>query len=229
MANVPNTSFIPKRGPTRSNRGTRTRQIHAFTVLSYILLFATLVAVGGVFLYDRYVTQQLQLEVEALSSEISSFSEADMQRVQDFDKRLRQAQSRVDVSVSIVSIFEALERSTINSVQILDLSVDREEDEQYVLAAAIKTDSFDSSIFQRGVLQRESAITASSITELDVHEATSENNSPTEVTFTAKIGIPLNSIPYIPDEAVLEVTEDVAVDALPEVVDELEVSNSDSL
>ena len=55
-------SFIPKRGPVKRQRRAGSRQIYLFTVISYVLFSATLVASVGVFLYERYIEDQLENE-----------------------------------------------------------------------------------------------------------------------------------------------------------------------
>jgi hypothetical protein len=162
-----NNSFIPKRGPVdkKKNRVT-SRPVYVFTLISYILMFATLIAVAGSYFYSKVVDQNLQQEIALLNAEISSFSESDMQKVLDFDSRLIQAADRLNNSVSVASVFDALEAATIDTVQISTLDLVREADDQFVLSAAIATDSFDSTIFQRGVYQRNQTISDIEITTL---------------------------------------------------------------
>jgi hypothetical protein len=207
MTDPSNSSFIPKRGPATQKRRVVSRQVYIFTIGSYILLFATLLASGGVFLFDRYVDKQFEESVAELNSAIAAFSETDMQRVLDFDSRLSQAAGRLDASVSMVSVFEALEDATIDTVQVDGLTIVRDNDSKYVLEAAINTDSFDSTIFQRGVYKRNSSI--SSVEVSDVKKSPPSDNVSEEdqvaaaretalplVTFSAVLEIPVSEVPY---------------------------------
>lgn len=202
MADLSSNSFIPKRGPVKRSRGAASRQVYVFTIISYVLMFATLLATGSVYLYGKYVNKQLDGEVSALNTEINSFSEADMQQVIEFDRRLGQAYDRLDNSVSIVSVFEALEAATIDTVQISTLDIVREKDEKFVLSASIETDSFDSTIFQRGVFKRSQTIESVAISGV---QATSKNgessgsdvSSRQLITFTAQLEVPLPYVPYV--------------------------------
>lgn len=230
MADLLSNSFIPKRGPVKRNRETASRQVYFFTIISYVLMFATLLAAGSVYLYAKYIDRQLENEVAALNSEINSFSEADMQQVIEFDRRLSQAHNRLNNSVSIVSVFDALEAATIDTVKIVSLDLNREKDEKFILSASIETDSFDSTIFQRGVYKRNQII--DSVLISGVQSASKESDSDGKsassrplITFTAELEVPLSAVPYVdninqvrPDpitEPVLEqvINEDVGVES----------------
>lgn len=195
-------SFIPKRGPTKKKRNTATRQVFIFTYISYILTFATLLAAGGVFIYERVVNQQLTDEIAALNQEIDSFSQTDMQRVTEFDQRLQQAAGKLDASVSIASLFQSLELATVEKVKILELNLNRVGDQELDLVASIETDSFDSTIFQRGIYTRNQVI--SEVTVSDVVRTPSSvdaegrviTDSEPMVTFEANLIIPVSEVPY---------------------------------
>ncbi len=205
-----NNSFIPKRGPVnKKKQGAASRPVYVFTIISYILMFSTLIATGGVYFYGKVVDKQLSNEVTALNTAISSFSESDMQRVLEFDLRLSQAENRLSHSVSVASVFDALESATIDTVQVASLDLKREKDEQFILAATIETDSFDSTIFQRGVYQRNQTISNVAITSLqngntsnliDKKDNTFDNSIP-EITFIAELNVPLTAVPYVANQA----------------------------
>lgn len=207
MPDPSNSSFIPKRGPAaRTKRKVASKQVYIFALISYVVMFATLLAAGGVFLYQKYLEKNLNTEITALNSEIASFSKERMNMVLEFNARLEQASDRVANSVSLGSIFSALEAATIESVVLNDLTMERVGDEKYLLSASVITDSFDSTIFQRGVVER-NPVTISSITILDLQAAVGEvpeneaapaQGGLNQVTFTAEFEVPVSSIPAVP-------------------------------
>ena len=207
MADLSSNSFIPKRGPVKHSRGTASRKVYVFTLISYVLMFATLLATGSVYLYAKYVDKQLESEVSALNTEINSFSEADMQKVLDFDRRLTQAYDRLNNSVSIVSVFEALESATIDTVKVKTLDIVRENDEKFILSATVETDSFDSTIFQRGVYQRNQTIESVMVSGVQaaVEDSGSEDSGSEEdvdlytspISFSVQLEVPLSAVPYV--------------------------------
>ncbi len=198
MPDPSNNSFIPKRGPAaHGKRGPASRRVYVFTLISYVLLFATLLASAGMYLYTRHLNNQLDSEIVAFNKEINSFSEESMQKVLAFNNRLKQASTRLNSSISMVSIFQALEAATIDTVLIESLSLERKADEKYILTASIQTDSFDSTIFQRGEFQRDQTIDQVTISGLEAGAATEgETSDESLVSFTAVLDIPVSSVPY---------------------------------
>lgn len=207
MPSSSDNSFIPKRGPVKRQQSGSSRQVYIFTYISYVLMFSTLLATGGVFLYGQYIDRQLDAEISSLNSEIGSFSGEDLARVTEFDLRLQQASYRLDNSVSVASVFEALQSATIDTVQIEKLNLTRDNDEKFVLTASILTDSFDSTIFQRGVFGRSDIISDEVVIE-SVNTDTQSNqdgegtvvSSRPVVNFSAVLEVPLENVPYIPPQ-----------------------------
>jgi hypothetical protein len=197
-------SFIPKRGSTKRAPTGGANKLHVFTYISYILMFATLLSSGGVFLYAQYANSQLDVAVEALSSEIKNFSQADMERVIQLDLRLLQAQDRLENSISITSAFEALQAATIDTVQISSLAMEREDDSSLLIEAAIQTDSFDSTIFQRRVFSANSILQAVTISNVQNTTLTQSGSAAQEpavrpiVSFLASLSISLDEVPANP-------------------------------
>jgi len=195
MPNTPTTSFIPKQGPVKRSKQTATRQIHVFAVISYVAFVTSLLAVVGVFLYEGYVEKQLQGEVNKLNEEIKSFSDADMERVREFNGRLWQTKDRLDKSVSLESVFFALESATVQSASIDQLTLKKENDTSITMAARLTTDSFDSTLFQRGVYERNDIIDSVIINDLAIMDAPEEGGVGSGVSFTATLTVPTEAVP----------------------------------
>jgi hypothetical protein len=199
-----NNSFIPKRGPAQKRRSGGTRKVYAFSIISYTLVFATLVGSAGVFLYDRLIQSELDQAVAELDQAIQDFSNDDMIRVAEFDSRLSLANLILDQSVSILPVFSALERSTINTVWLRSLNMEREDD-SLQFSLAVETDTFDSTIFQRGRLVDADIINNIELSGINRGVSASENNEDTApggtvVSFTANLDVPLSAIPFTPGE-----------------------------
>jgi hypothetical protein len=206
MPNSPSSSFIPKQGPARHSRQVVSRQVHLFTVISYILFFSALAGSVAVFLYHKYTKNQLDAEVVALSNEIGSFSDVKMEQVRSFNMRLNQAADRIGNSVSTVAVLEALEDATVQSVGIDTLEMERVGDETYVVTAEITTNTFDSSLFQRGVYERSPIVESVTIEDLGLAGQEEDDEGAVlekGVTFKAELFVPLNGVPYQPQSTTL--------------------------
>lgn len=227
MESSSNNSFIPKRGPANRPKRVASRQVYFLTIISYVFFVATLLAALGVFLYQGYVQAQLEGEVAALNTELDRFNESDMEKVRSFEQRLKLASNRIENSVSISSVLSALEKSTAATVMLNSLSMTRNNDSDFELVATVKTDDFDSSLFQRQIFEQNSAITSVEFSDLDISDiAPSEINAfsgqSSEVTFTAVLKVPVSAVPYVAT-SIPEVQPEIIFDDIvpvEEVLDE---------
>jgi hypothetical protein len=218
MPNSPSSSFIPRQGPAKRSRQVVSRQVHIFSVLSYVLFFGALAASAGVYLYLGHVETQLREEVVALDAAIANFSTEKMEQVKVFNTRLTQAHDRVRNSVSTVSIFESLELSMAKSATIQTFGLQRIDDEKFLLTANVDTDTFDSALFQRGLYERNPVIETVSFEDVGIEEAGEEGGSG-GVTFKAELSVPLSAVPYSPVDSMVPLTDTtvVDIDSLPAV------------
>lgn len=208
MPNTPTTSFIPKQGPVKRTKQTASRQIHVLAVIAYVAFIASLIAAVGLFLYERYIEKQLESEVNALSQEIKGFSDADMERVREFNGRLRQTEDRLEKSISIASVLTALEQATVKSASVEQLSLKKTDDSLITLTAKLSTDNFDSTLFQRGVYERNGAIDSVVISDLSLEGLTEEDSDASGITFTATLQVPTEAVPTV--VGTLKPAEDIA-------------------
>ena len=205
------TSFIPKNNTTRRKRTARQGNVYVLSVISYIIFLSALGGAGAVFFYDKFVIQQLEQEVIAMNSEVSSFKEADMQQVIDFDQRLQKASDRIDRSVSVASIFDAIEAATADTVRFSTFSLTRNGDENFTVEAEIETNTFDSTLFQRGVFARTDVVDVVEIKDLLIADVTTESGQVLKsVSFMANLAIPLGAVPYTPPNNTPAAVVDIA-------------------
>lgn len=200
-------SFIPKQNPIKRSRKRVSRHVYLVTIISYVSLFAAVIASVGVFFYSSYTDRLLDDEIVALDSEINSFEEPEMFEVLEFENRLKNATHHFNTSASIHSLLEAVEESTVATVQIDSFTVSRVSDQQYDVQATMVTDTFDSTIFQRGVLERNDMIADVAVTNVtsEVSAALNQgdtisvqspgNQSPDAVSFNAALLFDVASLP----------------------------------
>lgn len=168
MPGSSNTSFIPKRNPAQKERQGAKRQVFVGTFVIRVLFFASLLAAIGVFVYEMQLKKNVESEILALDAAIGTFNEAEMQRVLEADARLKQAKSRFQGAASMVALLRALERSTAGSIQISQLALERITSNSYDVEADMKTETFDSVLFQRSLLEESGTFAVSEIKDLVV-------------------------------------------------------------
>lgn len=212
MPDPANTSFIPKRNPAKKSSHSNSPKVFIGTLIVQILFFAVLIASLGVFAYERKLTSDIDKEVIALNNAISSFSEEDMQKIINIDTRLAQAKNRLAHTASITSLFAAIEAATVESIKIKSLELNRPDDTSLTIESEMIADSFDSVLFQRGVLKRDSKLVVTDISDVALQGSVIEtkdkiikkqNVEPEDVTvsFKAELSVNTNLIPHTPTNA----------------------------
>ena len=226
MPDPANTSFIPKRNPTKKSNHSNSPRIFIGTLIVQILFFAVLIAALGVFAYERKLNNDLDKEVIALNNAISSFSEEDMQKIINIDTRLAQAKNRLTHTASIYSLFTAIEAATVESIQIKNLELKRLDDTNLTIESEMIADSFDSVLFQRGVLKRDNKLVVTNISDVALQGSVIEtkdkiikklNVEPEDVTvsFKAELSIDTNLIPHTPTNVQNESPSSEVVTEIP--------------
>jgi hypothetical protein len=115
------TSFIPKK-PMVEERAAPARSIGIFTIISFFILFAVLLATGGLFFYKGVLAKnikdmQVQLNVAKNRFEPSKITELKM-----LDKRLRASTEILSKHIAISPVFEALSAITMKNVRYTNFS-----------------------------------------------------------------------------------------------------------
>lgn len=191
-------SFIPKRGTKKHTRRLRNINIYILTIVSYVLFFAALGASIFVYFYEQNYANKLNEEIAQMSAAVSGFKEADMQRVQEFDARLRQANDRLEKSASIVGILSVIESATIDTVRFNSISIQREIDDNFIIEADVDTDSFDSAIFQRDVIAAFETVEEIEVNDVSLVQSVNQSGQALggSLSLKASLYIPLSAVPY---------------------------------
>lgn len=206
MPGSQNSSFIPKHTPTKAERKKTPRQLFIGTLIVRILFFAVLIASVGAFAYERRLSNQLDIEIAAFKAAVGSYEadEVRLQEVLNTDKRLAQAADKLSTSISALALLRAFESATINTVQISSLNLIRTIDEGIKVEAEILTDSFDSVLFQRSILQENEVLKNVALSDVTVTTIQPDDIESGDVrsgiTFTAEINVEPEVIPFVPSE-----------------------------
>jgi len=208
MPESANTSFIPKRNPIKGSRNNAPRPIFIGTLLIRVFFFAVLIATVAVFAYQDKLNKDLDKEIVALNDAISSFSEERMQKILDIDNRLNQTRKRLNHTVSMYSLMDTLEASTLGTVRINNMEVKRLDDKNLTIEAEMRTDSFDSVLFQRGIIERDEKLSvtkyedltvnnpASSVVSAQARQQIDPQDTRFSVSFKAELAVDASLIPH---------------------------------
>ncbi len=115
------TSFIPKK-PMIESHATPTRSVGIFTVASIFILFAILIASGGLYFYKGVLTKQITDMQSNLELAKARFEPTKIAELQTLDKRLQAANEVLSKHLTVSPIFAALEGVTMKTVRFTKFS-----------------------------------------------------------------------------------------------------------
>lgn len=201
MPDLPSSSsFIPKRTTGTKIRQKRTRNFFLLSIISYACLIAAPTASAAVYVYQLYTDRQFDQIVTKLDEAIGGFSEAEMARVLEFDRRLKLAQQLVDTHVSVVKAFTALEQTTAQNAGFKTLSIKRLDEGTLTLEGELLADNFDTALFQRGTYNADTApMTSADLNEITFSPA-SDDGAGEAVAFKGKFTFSSSDIAFSPNE-----------------------------
>jgi hypothetical protein len=197
------TSFIPKHTTNKIERKNTPRRVFIGTIIVRILFFVVLIVAVGTYAYDSKVKRDFNDVRTDLGSSVPSVEDNSLERLIDFDSGLKIANEIWQQSTSMVSLLELLGSRTVANVQIKNLSVSREPDETFSLAAEILTNSYDTVANQRRAFTEDDRITINSLSDVSIQpppEIRPQDGSLSVTTVTAQVElmIPLSAVPFIP-------------------------------
>lgn len=201
MVNPQGTSFIPQRPVRNKAEPRRVRKIYVLAYLAYVIFFGSLVAAGLVFFFKFSLDVQLDAQREALELERQKFNQGDIESIRDLDKRLQMAEERLNNHVSVLAVFEALERSAVQSLSYTAFTYKRLNDTFPLITFSGTSDRFNNILFQREVLASNPILAGSSFEEMQVQSKTDPNNTALTqeiVTFTLQKEVDTSLIGYTP-------------------------------
>jgi hypothetical protein len=220
-SNNNNASFIPKRNTVSRERRGNKRQVYVGTILVRIAFIAVLLSVAAIFFYKNNLQKNLDAEVVGLSQALEAFNEADLQRVQLIDTKLKEVSTLMAHTVSTKTILEAVEASTLGSAQIVNFDMDRTGRETINISAQIEAPSFDAVVFQKQVYGKDNILTLETLKEISIEssEATGvETSEINKLGFSATLLVDAEEVPHLaPNEmfSAPAVVEEVPVETIP--------------
>ena len=238
MANTTESSFIPRRTTGRTRAVRRTRRIYVFAYISYVFFFATLIGVGGVFLYETQIEKDLKNQKSQLAVERQRFNQSDIARVREFERRIESASRKLNTHAAATIVFSALESVITKSVQVDKFMYTRVNENEVKLEFSGITKTFNAILFQREVMENNTLLRNALYSEITYNDPSSiADDQPTEliglnseevtVGFLVSTGVPASEILYTPQNVTGTVPEvDVSNGNTEENTDESEALES---
>lgn len=115
------TSFIPQK-PIVKERASSSQPVSIFLVISLFVLFAVLLATGGLYFYKGVMKSNIAEMEKTLNLAKNRFEPAKIAELQVLDKRLRASSEILSKHIVTTPIFSALEKLTMKTVRYTDFS-----------------------------------------------------------------------------------------------------------
>lgn len=199
--NPQGTSFIPQR-PTQGvvkKRGTR--KIYILTYISFVLFFGTILATAGTFVFKTFEAAKLDEQKKLLAQEREKFNESDMESIRDLNRRIQNAEVLIGNHVSVASIFDALEQSTLQSITLVGFDYKRLNTGVPTVTVLGTTNAFNSVIFQRSVLASSEIFANASFEEVALASAEPQEGEVAvrAINFTIEAPVDPSLIKFVPE------------------------------
>lgn len=158
-------SFIPKAPTKAKSDGPRSRKIYILTYVSFAVFFGALLASGIAFVWGMQAQGELNVQQNRLDQEFMAFDEAGLAEITELDRRMQAAALLLDENVSAVSILSALELTTVSSVEVISVVLNKELNNTYLLEVKATAPEFNSVRYQRELLSANPVLVGSSVVE----------------------------------------------------------------
>jgi len=115
------TSFIPQK-PIVKERTSSSQPVSIFLIISLFVLFAVLLATGGLYFYKGVMEKSITNMENTLNLAKNRFEPAKIAELQVLDKRLRASSEILSKHIVTTPIFDVLEKLTMKTVRYTKFS-----------------------------------------------------------------------------------------------------------
>jgi hypothetical protein len=219
-----NASFIPKNTQRIQKRVRTTRRIYLLSYVSYIVFFGTLIAVAGTYFYAIQVNSSLTTIRNDLTAARQLFSESDIEKIRNLEKRLLVANQLLSELNSPSSIFKDIEQNVAENIQFISFLYEHQPNQKAKLTLEGKAKEFNQVLFQRDLMNRSEIFKNSNIIQFDyaladeleadgslVNAESDTKNTDATLTFVFGEEISSDKIPFKPNAATAEVVTDTSM------------------
>jgi len=120
------TSFIPKK--TYKKKTTKRRDYGGlFMGIAGLIFIISILAAGSVFLYDRYLNSDIERMSSDLERQKGSLEKEIIKELSKIDKKIEASKMILDNHITLISLFELLEKNTLKNVMFENMVLSPED------------------------------------------------------------------------------------------------------
>lgn len=197
MEQAPRTSFIPKQAPGAPTR----RQHRTFNILAFfatIIFIASLLLSAFVYLYHAQRVSELEKQKAALADLKKTFSDTDISRIKDMQRKLDAADLLLSQHLSLTTFLAALEARTQANAQITSLNFERLPSGSAEVELQGKTGTFNTVALQEREYASERSFREGTVDFHSLNISPSAVKGKDTVTFTVSAALDTEVVGYNP-------------------------------
>ncbi len=231
--NPQGTSFIPQR-PVQSQATKKVvRKVYVLTYVSYVLFFGTVISAIGMLAYGKMLDSQLTVQKERLVEEEKKFDPTQIDAVRQLDNKIKTAAERMNMHLSVLPFFEALEQNISEQLLLKTFKYTRENDAAPQVELTGEVEVLNSLVFQREVLQSNPVLKGGEFSQVALAssplvdaEGFASEDYVTTISFSLNKSIDASQLLYQPRVVFAEEVQDAAAETQA-VETESEVQDED--
>lgn len=139
------------------------------------LLILSVLASGGIFLFERYTIQSIESKKESLDRSRAAFEPATIRELSRLNTRIETGKLLLSEHVALSRLFDDLESKTLSTVRFRDFSYSTAAPGRVVVVMSGTASSFNSVALQSESFSKSSIITEPLFTNVNINETGSIN------------------------------------------------------
>lgn len=154
------TSFIPKSSlKVERTEAKRQSPIALIIIITGAILAFTVLAAGGIFVFERYTLQSIESKRQSLERSRAAFEPATIKELSRLDTRITTGYSLLQKHVAVSALFDELEKRTLSTVRFNDFAYSIADASRVLVTASGEAASFNAVALQSDAFSKSSIIT----------------------------------------------------------------------
>ena len=142
------TSFIPKQPLVENRTRSSPGSIGIFSIIGWFIFIVVIAASVGVFVYEQYITKNIESKNAELSQRVKNFDAATIDHFVRLDSRLQAASIILGNHLAVSTLLSLIAEYTVQSVQFTDFKYSYDDGGKIIISLSGKAPNFASVALQ---------------------------------------------------------------------------------
>ncbi len=150
MAEVINSSFIPKKEFKKNSGSSKGPRINILFLISLVIFLSTIIASVAVYLWKVSLEKELKIKRETFASRSEDYGIETIRKFSQLDSRIKAADELLEKHYNILPIFTYLEKNTLVDTTLTEFALTETDSEIKITAKGEAPDLTDLQLQSRG-------------------------------------------------------------------------------